>query len=238
MSVNLQQTIKPLLYQPRNEPLPAPASLSAVQGVVFDAAGNQPPRQVSTAARASTGCLFLTRIPSAENVNEHDLGVLLASGADGVVLAGCRGPADIQRIDVMLKVTEAAAGIPQGRTALLAEYATVPESVLSPHSLAGVSSRLSALIFDAAALAEACGCRRVTEAGDVPAVVRAGRAAAVLRACEAGIAAYEMMPADAVDEWALRRLWINSLENGFSAVALRSWQQIDLLAAAGVLTEV
>jgi citrate lyase beta subunit len=233
MSVNLQQATKPLLYQSADDPLPAPESLSAVQGVVFDATGNRSARQMRPAGKAGAGCLFLARIPSAENVNEHDLGLLLASRIDGVVLAGCRGPADIQRIDVMLKVTEAAAGIPQGRTALLAEYATVPESVLSAHSMAGVSSRLSALIFDAAALAEACGCRRVTEAGDVPAVVRAGRAVAVLRAREAGVAAYEMMPADAVDEWAVRRLWTNSLENGFSSVVVRSTHQMDLLAAAG-----
>jgi citrate lyase beta subunit len=73
--------------------------------------------------------------------------------------------------------------------------------------------------------------RRVTEAGDVPVVIRLGRATAILRAREAGIAAYEMLPDDALDEWAVRRLWANSMENGFSAAVLRSTQQIDLLPA-------
>lgn len=201
-------------------------------------AGSETGLPPSDLPRQDAGCLLLAQIETSSDPGEDELAALIGSGFDGVVLAGCRGPADIQRLDVLLKVAEAAAGKPQGRTVILAEYATTPESVLSPHSLAGASSRLSALVFDASALAEACGCRRVTETGDVPAVVRAGRAAAVLRACEARIAAYDMLPIDAEDEATVRRLWKNSVENGFSSVALRSPQQIDLLAAAGVVPEV
>ena len=237
MSVNRAQTIKPLLYLPAAEALPSAEMRKAVQGVIVEAGGDQLARLVAERAseQARAGCLFLARVGS--DVGEDELRLLLAGRIDGVVLAACRGPADLQKLDVMLKVAEAEAGIAQGRTALLAEYATVPESVLSPHALSGVSPRLSALIFDASMLAEACGCKRVTATGDVPAVVRSGRAAVVLRAREAGIIAYEMLPADALDEAAVRRLWTSSLENGFSAMAVGSTEQIDLLAAAGVLPE-
>ncbi|TCN18482.1 aldolase/citrate lyase family protein [Sinorhizobium americanum] len=228
MSVNRAQTMKPLLYLAAGEQFPEEKLLQAVQGIVVDAAALASLRQPD---RGQAPCLLLARIGPAEPISEEDLSSLLA-GVDGIVLTACRGPADIQKLDVMLKVAEAAAGMGQGRTALLAEYATLAESVLSPHSMAGVSPRLSALVFDASALAEACGCRRATGTGDVPAVVRAGRAAAVLRASEAGIASYEMLPADAVDEAAVRRLWTNSLDNGFSAVAAGSPRQIELLADA------
>ncbi|ASY62726.1 hypothetical protein SJ05684_c12710 [Sinorhizobium sojae CCBAU 05684] len=228
--------MKPLLYLTSAEPLPAPDRLSAIRAIVVDATNAGAMQMLSAAAeKPDRSCGLFARIGPAEDLNEADLGPLLSSRIEGVVLAGCRGPADIQKTDVMLKVAEAAAGLEQGKTALLAEYASVPASVLSPHPLAGASPRLSALIFDASALAEACGLQRVTETGDVPAVVRLGRATAILRAREAAITAYEMFPADALDEWVVRRLWTNSLENGFSGAALRSAQQIELLAAAGVL---
>ncbi|WP_026187440.1 aldolase [Ensifer sp. BR816] len=231
MSVNRAQTMKPLLYLAAGDQLPGEKVLQGVQAIVVDATTLQSLQSLRRFGREKSACLFLARIGPAETIHEEDLSALVAE-MDGVVLAACRGPTDVQRLDVMLKVAEAVAGISQGRTALLAEYATIAESVLSPHSMAGVSPRLSALIFDASALAEACGCRRVTAAGDVPAVIRAGRAAAVLRASEAGIAAYEMLPADALDEAAVRRLWTNSLDNGFSAVAARSLEQLGLLADA------
>ncbi|ACP25047.1 hypothetical protein NGR_c12660 [Sinorhizobium fredii NGR234] len=231
MSVNRAQTMKPLLYLAAGDPPPTEKVLQAVGAIVVDATTLQSRPSVRHAGKGQSACLFLARIELADATDVEGLSSLLAD-IDGVVLTACRGPADIQKVEVMLKVAEAAAGIHEGRTALLAEYATVAESVLSPHSMAGVSPRLSALIFDASALAEACGCRRVTGTGDVPAVVRAGRAAVVLRAWEAGIAAYDMLPADAVDEAAVQRLETNSLENGFSAVAARSSLQIDLLAEA------
>lgn len=233
MSVNDAKTIGPLLYLATDEPPPGKEILGAVQAIVLEATDGTVARAHPDLARRGAGGLLLARAkPTAD---EDQLAALIANGFDGVVLAQCRGPADIQRLDVLLKVAEAAVGTTQGRTVILAEYATVPESVLSPHSLAGASSRLSALIFDASALAETCGCKRVTETGDVPAVIRSGRAAAILRAHEAGIAAHDMLPVDAIDEATVRRLWRSSLENGFSSVALRSPQQIGLLAAAGAL---
>ncbi|WEX78753.1 aldolase [Sinorhizobium numidicum] len=233
MSVNRKEAIKPLLYLPTTEPFPEPEILGAIQAVVIDAVRD--PELTHLTARATgkaAGCLLLARTKPAEVLTEDELGPLLGSRIDGIVLSGCRGPADVQKLDVMLKVAEAAGGIPAGRTALLAEYAITPASVLSPHSLAGVSSRLSALIFDASALAEACGCIFSPDVKDkeVPAAVIAGRAAVVLRASEAGIVAYDILPAAATEEASVGRCFATSLRNGFSAVVARSPRQITLLS--------
>ncbi|ASY56152.1 hypothetical protein SS05631_c12070 [Sinorhizobium sp. CCBAU 05631] len=229
--------MKPLLYLAAGEQFPAEKLLQAVEAIVVDAWALQGAASLRRPDRGQAPCLLLARTGPAETIDEEGLASLLPD-VDGIVVMACRGPADIQKLDVMLKVAEAIAGVPQGRTALLAEYATVAESVLSPHSMAGVSPRLSALVFDASALAAACRCQRVTGTGDAPAVIRAGRAAAVLRASEAGIAAYEMLPADALDKAAVRRLWTNSLDNGFSAVAAGSLEQLELLADAGASDEI
>lgn len=228
MPVNDLQTTLPLLYLKPGQPLPSSEILRSVEAVVEEMAGSETRLTRSALPGTDARCLLLARVGMEGEPGEDELITLIGNGFDGVVRAGCRGPADVQKLDILLKVAEAATGKPHGRTVILAEYATTPESVLSPHSLAGASSRLSALVFDASVLAEACGCRPVTATGDVPAVIRAGRAAAVLRAREAGLAAYDMLAADA-DEAALRRLWQNSVDNGFSSIALQSPEQIELL---------
>ncbi|THK40050.1 aldolase [Ensifer sp. MPMI2T] len=231
MSVNRQQTIKPLLYLPASAPLPEADILSAVQAIVFDPTGANDERDI---ASETTTTRRFVRVGPVENITEANLDRILASGIDGIVLTECRGPADVQKLDVLLKVSEAIAGIAAGSVAILAEYATTPESVLSPHSLTGASPRLKALIFSAAALAESAGCALPTDETDAASVIVAGRAAAVLRAREAGIAAYDMLSEDANDEAAVGRYCATSARNGFSAVVAQSPQQVALLDAASL----
>lgn len=228
MSVNRQQTMKPLLYLPASAPLPKADILDSVQAIVFDATGgNDLPDMASEVPRVASW-LHLVRIGPVENITEADLDRVLASNLDGIVLAGCRGPADVQKLDVLLKVSEANAGIAAGSVAILAEYATTPQSVLSPYSLTGASPRLKALIFSAPALAESAGCALPSDEMDATPVIVAGRAAAVLRAREAGIAAYDMLPGDADDEAAVSRYCATSARNGFSAVVAQSSRQVAL----------
>ncbi|WFU48838.1 aldolase/citrate lyase family protein [Sinorhizobium terangae] len=235
MSVNRQQAIKPLLYLPASAPLPEADILGAIQAIVFDATGGGDMRDMaSEAAPARTASwLRFVRIGPVENITEADLDGVLASRIDGIVLAGCRGPADVQKLDVQLKVAEAIAGIAEGSLEILAEYAT-PESVLSPNSLKGVSPRLKGVIFSAALLAESAGCALPSEEMDAAPVIVAGRAAVVLRAREAGIAAYDVLPGDANDEAVVRRYCATSARNGFSAVAAQSSRQVALLDPASL----
>ncbi|WP_331374129.1 aldolase/citrate lyase family protein [Sinorhizobium chiapasense] len=238
MSVNRQQTMKPLLYLPASASLPEADILDAVQAIVFDATGGDAMRDMAsdtTATRTASPRRFV-RIGPVENVTETELDRILASTIDGIVLAGCRGPADVQKLDVLLNVAEAIAGIAAGSVAILPEYATTPQSVLSPHALTGTSSRLKALIFSASLLAESAGCSEPSDEGDTVSVIVAGRVAAVLRAREAGIAAYDMLPEHATDEAAVRRLCAMSLRNGFAAVIARSPRQVTLLGASTQLS--
>ncbi|WEX87309.1 aldolase/citrate lyase family protein [Sinorhizobium garamanticum] len=231
MSVNRQQAMKPLLYLPASAPLPEADILGAVQAIVFDATDGNGVRDMAPEmppARAASW-LRLVRVGPVENITEADLDRVLASEIDGIVLAGCRGPADVQKLDVLLRVSESIAGIAAGSVAILAEYATTPQSVLSPHSLQGASPRLKGLIFSAALLAESAGCALPAEELDTAPVIVAGRAAAVLRAREAGIAAYDMLPGDANDEAAVRRYCATSARNGFSAMVAQSPRQVALL---------
>ncbi|MDK1388057.1 aldolase/citrate lyase family protein [Sinorhizobium sp. 8-89] len=236
MSVNRQQTIKPLLYLPATASLPEPGILSAVQAIVVEATGDNGIHEIAGAAAAKSASLLrFARIGPIETITEAGLDSLLASRIDGVVLAGCRGPADIQNLDVLLRVAEANAGIAAEGTAILAEYATTPQSVLSPHSLAGASPRLAGLIFNASALAEATGCSELTGETDTASVIVVGRAAAVLRAREAGIAAYDVLPAHALDDAAVKRYCATSTRDGFSAVVVQP-QQVALLDPSASLS--
>lgn len=220
MSVNRFKTMKPLLLlQNAAAPAPASASLTAFGGVIADLDFDNDAMSRLVAV-AESSCRVYARVASINHVTEPALVALVRSGIDGVMLSGCRNRADIQRLDVVLRVAEASAS---GRTqpvGILAEYGTTPESVLSAASLAGSSSRLEGLVFDSAALAAALGCAStVGQPDDVPvAPIVAGRAAAVLRAREADLECYEMLPRTAISDEAVRRAFAASRGNGFSSI--------------------
>ncbi|MGF6171883.1 aldolase [Ensifer sp. 4252] len=233
MSVNRFKTMKPLLFQSVGAPLPTSVDLKAFGGIIVDLGfGNDALAQLVAVAKSA--CHVFARIAPVNRLTENELISLLRQDIDGVVLSGCRSRMDVQRLDVMLRVAEASASSRAQHVAILAEYGTVPESVLSPYSLGEGSQRLEGLIFDGSELAGAIGGRPSTEAqNEVPvAPITAGRAVAVLRAHEAGLACYEMLPQTAVTEKAVRRAFAASRANGFSSVVCRSseqaaWQDTD-----------
>lgn len=226
MSVNRFKTMKPLLFQRIGAPLPTPADLKAVDGIVVDLGyGDDAFARVMEAAKSA--CRVFARIAPVDCLADDELVRLLRHDIDGVVLSGCRSRADVQRLDVMLRVAETSAGRRAQQMVILAEYGTVPESALSPYSLGGSSPRLEGLIFDGSELAAAIGCKPPEERqdGETVAPIAAGRAAAILRAHEAGLACYEGLPQTAVTEKAVRRAFTASCSNGFSSVVCRSPEQ-------------
>ncbi|RVG37956.1 aldolase, partial [Sinorhizobium meliloti] len=94
MSVNGAQTILPFLYLPAGEPVPRREILTAFRAIVI--AGSETGLPPSDLPRQDAGCLLLARIETSSDPGEDELAALIGSGFDGVVLAGCRGPADIQ----------------------------------------------------------------------------------------------------------------------------------------------
>ncbi|WP_093232364.1 hypothetical protein [Sinorhizobium sp. NFACC03] len=231
MSVNRSQTMKPLLIVKGTAPAMEVAVLNALAGVIMDI-GCDTEIVRSMARLAGRSFALLARVEPLERLDEEALNRLLDSGVDGIVLSGCRGRADIQRLDVMLRVAEAANGTAPNRIRIYAEYGGSPGGLLSPNPLTGSSSRLEALIFNGAALAKSLGCLEPTSAPHqrVEAPILAGRAYVVLRACEAGVPAYEVLPAATPDEAATR--WAHSLsrDNGFASVVCNSIEQATIVS--------
>ncbi|HEV7318903.1 MAG TPA: aldolase [Ensifer sp.] len=225
MSVNRPQTIKPLLVADGTALSLDLAVLNAMAGIVLDV-GCATETLRGLASRQGRDFALLARVEPVERLSEDELSRLLGCGIDGVVLTECRGRADIQRLDVMLTVAEAVGGMTANRTRIYAEYGGASEGLLSPHALSGSSARLEGLIFNGAALAAAVGCRAPTGASHerVAAPILASRAYVVLKAHEAGVPAYEAMPADC-DEAAAKWVLASSRDNGFAAVVCRSVEQ-------------
>ncbi|WVT74632.1 aldolase [Sinorhizobium chiapasense] len=207
-------------------------ALNALAGVIVDI-GVDTDTLAAMARLAGRTFALLARVEPLERLSEDVLQRLLDSGADGIVLSGCRGRADIQKLDVMLRVAEAAHGAASNPIRIYGEYGGAPEGLLSPHPLTDSSPRLKALIFNGVALAKSIGCQEPTSARHqrVAAPILTGRANVVLRAFEAGVPAYEVLPATP-DETAARWAQSQSRDNGFASVVCNSIEQATILSNA------
>ncbi|WP_173516309.1 aldolase [Ensifer sesbaniae] len=232
MSVNRSQTMKPLLIVKSALPAMDIVALNALAGIIVDI-GSDTDTLAGMAGLAGRTFALLARVGPLERLSEDALQQLLDSGADGIVLSGCRGRADIQQLDVMLRVAEAANGTAPNPIRIYGEYGGSPEGFLSPHPLTDSSPRLKALIFNGLALAKSVGCQEPTSARHqrVAAPILTGRANVVLRAFEAGVPAYEVLPATP-DEAAARWVRSQSRDNGFASVVCNSVEQAAILSNA------
>ncbi|MFK0272418.1 aldolase [Ensifer sp. NPDC090286] len=233
MSVNRLQTIRPLLLADGDALSLDVSVLNTLAGLILDAGSGHETRTAALSQMERRAFALLARVEPIELLHEDELNRLLGGGIEGAVLIGCRGRADIQRLDMMLRVAEARNGLPAGRTRIYAEYGASPEGLLSPHTLAGCSQRLEGLIFNGSALAKAVGCKEPASAPHqgVAAPILVGRANVVLRAHEAGVRAYEVLPptADAAaTRWALSQ----STNDGFASVVCRSPEQAVIAGGA------
>ncbi|MGO4623528.1 aldolase [Ensifer sp. 2YAB10] len=232
MSVNRSQTMKPLLITDSTAPTVDVLALNALSGVITGI-GCDAEILRGWARLPDRSFDLLARAEPLERLDEEALTRIIVSGVDGIVLSGCRGRADIQQLDVMLRVAEATNGIAPNRIRIYAEYGSSPEGLLSPYPLTDASPRLEALVFNGAALAKSLGCLEPTSAPHqrVAAPILAGRSYVVLKAAEAGVPAYEVLPACA-DEAATR--WAQSLsrDNGFASVVCSSIEQAVVVSVA------
>jgi citrate lyase subunit beta/citryl-CoA lyase len=154
---------------------------------------------------------------------------LVALRPHGFVLSGCGGVADIQKFDVMLRVAEARQGIESRSIGLVAELGEDAAFLLSQTSLKDVSHRLKAIIFDSESLTQATASQAFnTAASRTGAPLLLARAAAVIKARQAGIACYELLR-DRDDDPQTRR--DIALADGFAGVVARNAGQLAALAA-------
>jgi len=186
-------------------------------------------RRASDSAKGPT----LLRIGMPDDDNGQDaLSPLVTMQPAGIVLSGCSGLADIQKLDAMLRVAEAENGLEAGSVAILAEVGEMPEFFLSSQSLRGISARLKGLIFDGAALARATASQTNNAmAGRLGAPALFARAATVLKARQADLACYELLTQEPLPLEELLAKRDISLADGFSGVIVCSAAQLALLAA-------
>ncbi len=154
---------------------------------------------------------------------------LVALRPHGFALSGCGGVADIQKFDVMLRVAEARQGIESRSIGLVAELGEDAAFLLSQTSLKDVSHRLKAIIFDSEGLTQATSSQAFNAAASrTGAPLLLARAAAVIKARQAGIACYELLR-DRDDDPQTRR--DIALADGFAGVVARNAGQLAALAA-------
>ena len=154
----------------------------------------------------------------------------LGAGAAGFALAGWRTGADIQRLATLLSVAEAEEGRADGATSILAITDGILPAPVSCEGLAAKSTRLAALVWDQGALRHSLGAASaLTASGEWTAPFAAARAATLLTAAAAGIAAYDSFPD--LTAAALERACERSRDDGFFGALAGNAAQVGTIRA-------
>lgn len=147
-----------------------------------------------------------------------DLAATIGGAPDGVMLPKCEGPHDIRRLSHYLEALEAREGLPPGVTRILP---VATETAIAPFRLgdyAGANlTRLIGLTWGAEDLSAALGARTNRDAsGEWSFVYQWARAACLLGAKAAGVAAIDTLWADYKDAEGLRAASRAAAQEGFS----------------------
>jgi len=130
---------------------------------------------------------------------DAELDALAPDLPDGVVLADCRGRADLQRLSVKLAVREAQMNQSDGAVRILAMVGQSASGALALPNLAGGSRRLAGLAYDPCALAQAIGVLPTTS------TLRMARSQVVFAAAAAGVPAWFVATPEEEPDKLLRR---------------------------------
>ena len=163
----------------------------------------------------------------------EDLAAALDARADGVVLAECVGPDDIQQLASYLYECEGRYGIPANSLPIVPELAPVPRSALSLNALSeAMHPRVAALMWDATGLARSLGARRLRGPGGLWIDPLAyARANVLLIAHANGLGAIEAPFSGSKDE-DLERFARAARADGFTGMAATRRAQIAGINAA------
>lgn len=156
---------------------------------------------------------------------------ILPARPDGVIVSGVRNGADLQRMDVMLSVAEAFAGLEAGATALLAIIGDNPAGLLEAGSLAGRTPRLKAIGRNATTLAATLGTDDRSLVPGADGAVSLSRGLTVLAAAKAGVAALDWID-PALEGQTLIEACARARADGFAILATENPQQLAAIAAA------
>ena len=173
-------------------------------------------------ARDGRPQLYVRLSPLDSDRVDAELDAILPLAPDGVVLAACRGGADVQRLGVKLAVREALHDLPAGSTRIVAMVAA--RALLGLSSYVGCSPRLHALGWDADALAADLGVRNRDASP-----LRSARDWVLIAARAAGVAALDAT-LDGLP--GLRAETQRARDDGFSGKFARTVAEAEAIAAA------
>ncbi len=185
------------------------------------AAANRPTaRRLARAfldAHASEQILRYVRInPLASGLALDDLAATIAGAPDGILLPKCV-PEDLRTVDHYLSAFETAAGLPVGKTRVVAIATETPAAVFALGGYAGVSKRLEAITWGAEDLAACLGGNNRTLSGDYDGPYRLARSLCLLAAAAAGVVAIDTIYTDFRDEAGLKAECAAARRSGFAA---------------------
>ena len=213
--------LRSLLFAPGDSERKAARALqSAADGVILDLEDSVAPAG-KEAARAAVAAMLPQDRPLAVRVNPcgthwylADLAAIVPRRPAAVMLPKCTGPADLLALHHHLEALETASGLATGSIAVLA-LVTETAGSLARMNYAGAPQRLQALCFGAEDLSADLGIApRVP--GGYAAPVAAARAAVLLAAAGAGVAALDTPWPDPKDEPGLLAETAAAARDGFA----------------------
>ncbi|HUZ63206.1 MAG TPA: aldolase/citrate lyase family protein [Acetobacteraceae bacterium] len=232
--------LRSLLFAPGDQPRKIGKALeSAADGVILDLEDSVAPAG-KAAARAQVAALLPQDRPGVVvRVNPRgsawyleDLAAAVVGRAAAVMLPKCAGAADLAAIDHHLEALEAARGLPPGTVRVLALVSETAASVAALAGMRSVPARVAALCFGAEDLSADLGIVPRLPDGRYPAPIAAARAATILAAAAAGVAALDTPFPDPRDPAGLAAEAAAAAADGFAGKLLIHPAQIEPANAA------
>lgn len=187
----------------------------------------------SWAPAEGTPAIFVRLNGLATGQTEQDAAAAAVAGVAGVMLPKAEGGRDIERLDALLRVAEARAGLADGVLKVAAIATETAAGVLAAGSYRGASARLVALAWGAEDLAADLGATAARDdTGAFTAPFQHARTMALFGAKAAGVAALDGIVADFRDENLLRREARAALRDGFSGKLAIHPAQVPVINAA------
>jgi citrate lyase subunit beta/citryl-CoA lyase len=169
----------------------------------------------------------------ATGLADDDLAALVPVRPDGVMLPKSNGGQDVQLLSAKLRVHEAEAGLPDGRTRILPIVTETAIGVFAASTYAGASPRLSGLTWGAEDLSAAIGARTARDAtGRYTQLFQLARAVTILAASSADVAAVDTVYPDFRDLAGFQAECAEAERDGFTAKMAIHPDQVPLINAA------
>ncbi len=216
-----------LLVSPDSDGALDRAAASGADGLIVDVAAAHPAalrRAAAFLSGAWQGAVYLRVGGLATAETAAALDALLPARPTGVALAA-NGGSDVTRLSALLRPREAIAGMADGATEILALATETPAALLAIGTYAGAGRRLTALAWDDGPLSAALGAEDASE------VARSARAATLIAAAAAGIAALDR-PFRGSDAAALRAEAEAARRAGFAGKLAGRAEHIPIIARA------